>query len=57
MPIEGEVTCHDAVFGDVTFDYKLLMTLFCSSPMAGQPYHLAAMVDDHDMGISHVHAW
>ena len=54
MPQTGETTFHDLIRGDVTFsntnlnDYVLLKS-------DGYPtYHLANVVDDHDMRISHV---
>ncbi len=54
MPQEGETTFHDLIRGDVTFsnanlnDYVLLKS-------DGYPtYHLANVVDDHYMGITHV---
>lgn len=54
MPLEGETTAHDHLRGDIVTansqlnDYVLLKT-------DGLPtYHLAAMVDDHLMGITHV---
>jgi glutamyl-tRNA synthetase len=54
MPIEGVTVAHDHLRGDIITqndqlnDYVLLKT-------DGLPtYHLAAMVDDHEMGITHV---
>jgi glutamyl-tRNA synthetase len=54
MPQSGETTFSDVIRGDVTFsnanlnDYVLLKS-------DGYPtYHLANVVDDHDMRISHV---
>jgi glutamyl-tRNA synthetase len=54
MPTEGVTVAHDHLRGDIVTqndqlnDYVLLKT-------DGLPtYHLAAMVDDHEMGITHV---
>ena len=54
MPLSGETTFSDLIRGDVTFsnanlnDYVLLKS-------DGYPtYHLANVVDDHDMRVSHV---
>ena len=54
VPTDGETTIHDAVQGDVTVknaeidDYVLLRA-------DGTPtYMLAVVVDDHDMGVTHV---
>ncbi|MBL4897268.1 MAG: glutamate--tRNA ligase [Erythrobacter sp.] len=54
VPTEGETTIHDAVQGEVTVknaeidDYVLLRA-------DGTPtYMLAVVVDDHDMGVTHV---
>jgi glutamyl-tRNA synthetase len=54
MPREGVTTAHDHLRGDIKTensqlnDYVLLKT-------DGLPtYHLAAVADDHDMGITHV---
>ena len=54
MPLEGETTFHDLIRGDVTFanqamdDYVILKS-------DGYPtYHLASVVDDNRMEISHV---
>jgi glutamyl-tRNA synthetase len=54
IPRTGETIVHDALRGPIRFDNALL-----SDPVLvrsnGRPlYHLAAMTDDHDMGITHV---
>ncbi len=54
VPLEGETIVHDWLRGDVIFknadlDDKVLLKA------DGLPtYHLAAMSDDHDMGVTHV---
>jgi glutamyl-tRNA synthetase len=54
IPETGSVTFHDLIRGDITVDYSALddHVLVKSDGLA--LYHLAAMVDDHLMGISHV---
>ncbi len=54
LPLEGSLTVHDELRGDITFnladldDYVLLKS-------DGLPtYHLASVIDDHLMEISHV---
>ena len=54
MPREGQTILHDAIRGAIVFENARL-----EDPVVvrsdGRPlYHLAAMVDDHDMGITHV---
>lgn len=54
MPREGQTIVQDALRGPIAFDNaKLEDKIIVRSD--GRPlYHLAAMVDDHDMAISHV---
>jgi glutamyl-tRNA synthetase len=54
IPERGSVTAHDLIRGDITVDYSALddHVLVKSDGLA--LYHLAAMVDDHLMGITHV---
>jgi len=54
IPETGSVTFHDLIRGDITVDHSALddHVLVKSDGLA--LYHLAAMVDDHLMGISHV---
>ena len=53
VPVSGMVTVHDLIRGDVSFDLATVddAVLVKSDGMA--TYHLAAMVDDHDMAITH----
>lgn len=54
MPYEGTTTAHDHLRGDIVTENKYLddYVLFKSD---GLPtYHLAAIVDDHEMEITHV---
>ncbi len=54
VPTEGAITLNDAVRGTVVFDWSTVddPVLIKSNGMSS--YHLAAMVDDHDTGITHV---
>ncbi len=54
VPESGSVTVHDLIRGDITVENSALddYVLIKSDGLA--LYHLAAMVDDHLMGISHV---
>lgn len=54
VPETGSVTFHDYIRGDITVDHSALddHVLIKSDGLA--LYHLAAMVDDHLMGITHV---
>ncbi len=54
MPKEGRISVHDALRGDITVENTMLddSVLVKSDGLA--LYHLAAMVDDHLMGITHV---
>lgn len=54
MPKEGQTVLNDAIRGEIAFDNsKLVDPILVRSD--GRPlYHLAAMVDDHDMAITHV---
>ena len=54
VPDQGELTFHDVVRQEVTFDLANL-TDFVIMKSDGMPtYHLAHVVDDHEMKISHV---
>jgi glutamyl-tRNA synthetase len=54
IPPEGEITVQDQLRGDIRVDNSSLddMILVKSDGLA--LYHLAAMVDDHLMGVTHV---
>ena len=54
IPAEGEITVHDMIRGDITFRLCELddKVLYKSDGMP--TYHLANIVDDHTMDISHV---
>lgn len=54
MPLEGETVVHDQIHGDMVFHNADLddMVILKSDGLA--LYHLAHLVDDHLMGITHV---
>jgi len=53
-PLEGETVVADAVKGDVTFQNASLDDLILLRSDGNPTYNLAVVVDDHDMGITHV---
>ena len=54
MPLEGETTISDGVQGDVTVKHETLDDLVMLRSDGSPTYMLAVVVDDHDMGITHV---
>ena len=54
MPEQGSVTISDLVRGDVVFDLSLFDDQVLLKSDGYPTYHLASVVDDHDMEISHV---
>jgi glutamyl-tRNA synthetase len=54
VPLEGSTTVHDLIRGDITVDYSQLDDFVILKSDGFPTYHLAAMVDDHDMQITHV---
>jgi glutamyl-tRNA synthetase len=53
-PLSGETSFHDLVRGDVTFDNSTLDDFVIIKSDRYPTYHLAVVVDDHLMGITHV---
>ncbi len=53
-PLEGETVVADAVKGDVRFQNATLDDLILLRTDGNPTYNLAVVVDDHDMGITHV---
>ncbi len=53
-PLEGETVVHDLVKGDVVFKNRELDDLILLRADGSPTYNLAVVVDDHDMGITHV---
>ncbi len=54
MPIEGETTFHDEVFGDISVDNKELEDQILIKSDGYPTYNFANVIDDHAMGITHV---
>lgn len=54
MPQSGEIVVHDLVRGDVKFDLALLDDQIILKSDGFPTYHLASVIDDHEMAISHV---
>jgi len=54
MPLEGETTLHDLIRGDVAFKNSALDDFVLLKSDGYPTYHLANIVDDHLMAISHV---
>jgi glutamyl-tRNA synthetase len=53
-PREGETVVQDAVQGPVTFRNDQLDDMVCLRSDGTPTYMLAVVVDDHDMGVTHV---
>lgn len=53
-PLTGEVVVRDAVQGDVVFGADALDDLVILRSDGTPTYNLAVVVDDHDMGVTHV---
>ncbi len=54
MPKEGSITVHDRLRGDITVENRTLDDYIIVKSDGLALYHLAAIVDDHLMGITHV---
>jgi glutamyl-tRNA synthetase len=54
MPLDGETVVHDLIRGDITFQNELLEDLVLLKSDSYPTYHLANVVDDHFMEISHI---
>ncbi len=53
-PLEGTMTIHDEVQGEVKVDYENLDDLILLRSDGTPTYMLAVVVDDHDMNVTHV---
>jgi glutamyl-tRNA synthetase len=53
-PLEGDTVIHDLVKGDVRFANLQLDDLVLLRSDGAPTYNLAVVVDDHDMGVTHV---
>ena len=54
VPAEGEMTFHDLIRGDVTISYSVLDDQVILKSDGFPTYHLAVVVDDHLMEITHI---
>ena len=54
VPLDGQTTFHDLIRGDITFENSELDDLVLLKSDGYPTYHLANIVDDHYMEISHV---
>jgi nondiscriminating glutamyl-tRNA synthetase len=54
MPVEGHTTFTDAVRGEISFENALIDDQVLLKTDGFPTYHLANVVDDHLMGITHV---
>ena len=54
MPLEGKTVVHDMIRGDIEFDNSQLNDLVLLKTDGYPTYHLANVVDDHFMEISHI---
>jgi glutamyl-tRNA synthetase len=53
-PLEGQTSFHDVLYGTITVDNKTLDDLVLLKSDGFPTYHLANVVDDHLMEISHI---
>ena len=54
MPLEGKTVLHDAIRGPIEFDNSQLTDLVLLKADGFPTYHLANVIDDHFMHISHI---
>ena len=54
VPLEGQTEFHDLIYGDVVFENKTIDDFVILKSDGYPTYHLANVVDDHAMKISHV---
>jgi glutamyl-tRNA synthetase len=54
MPTAGTIVTHDVLHGEIHWDASTQDDFIVLKADGFPPYHLAAMVDDHDMQITHV---
>jgi glutamyl-tRNA synthetase len=54
VPLDGELTFEDVIRGKITIAYKMLDDQVLIKSDGFPTYHLAVVVDDHLMGITHV---
>jgi len=54
VPLEGRTACSDAVYGDISFENRTVDDQVLLKSNGWPTYHLAVVVDDHEMAITHV---
>lgn len=54
VPLEGQADFHDLIYGDITFEYKNIDDFVMLKSDGYPTYHLANVVDDTAMKITHV---
>ncbi|MBH41400.1 MAG: glutamate--tRNA ligase [Candidatus Magasanikbacteria bacterium] len=54
VPKEGKTTFTDAILGDISFDNSIIDDQVLMKADGFPTYHLAVVVDDHLMGITHI---
>jgi glutamyl-tRNA synthetase len=54
IPLEGELSFDDVIRGKVTISHKMIDDQVLIKSDGFPTYHLAVVVDDHHMGITHV---
>ena len=54
VPLEGQTTYNDVIWGDITFEHSTIDDFVLLKSDGYPTYHLANVVDDHAMKISHV---
>lgn len=54
VPLEGQTVVRDTIYGDVSFDNTLIDDQILLKSDGFPTYHLAVVVDDHHMAITHV---
>ncbi len=54
LPLDGEITVHDLIRGEITFQNVNLQDTVLMKTDGIPTYHLAVIIDDHLMEISHI---
>lgn len=54
IPLSGETVIHDLIYGDIKYENKILDDQVVLKSDGFPTYHLAVVVDDHLMQITHV---
>ncbi|SMC03418.1 glutamyl-tRNA synthetase [Sulfobacillus thermosulfidooxidans DSM 9293] len=54
VPTEGETVVHDLIRGTVVFENRILDDFVLAKSDGTPVYNFAVVLDDHDMGITHV---